>query len=99
MYYIDEFWLSISLWEEWKWWKIENAYEWKYLASVWIRNEWLKTYWIFIIDNLTYQRVKDWLSSDWNEYIWNNNKYTFQRRIVENWDNLWEYELNLYDVK
>lgn len=99
LYYIDEFWLSFSLWKEWKWWKIENAYEWKYLASVWIRNEWLKTIWIFIIDNTTYQRVKDSLSSDWDEYIWNNNKYTFQRRIVENWEKLWEYKLHLYDVE
>lgn len=99
LYYNDEFWFSISLWKEWKWWKIENAYEWKYLASVWIRNEWLKTIWIFIIDNTTYQRVKDSLSSDWDEYIWNNNKYTFQRRIVENWEKLWEYKLHLYDVE
>ena len=99
LYYIDEFWLSFSLWKEWKGWTIENAYEWKYLTSVWIRNEWLKTYWIFIIDNLTYQRVKDWLSSDWDEYIWNNNQYTFQRRIVDNWSKLWEVNLNFYDVE
>ncbi len=98
LYYIDEFWLAFTLWEEWKWWKIENAYEWKYLASVRIRNEWLKTYWIFIIDNTTYQRIKDSLSNDEDETIWYNNQYTFQRRIVDNWDKLWEYNLVLYEV-
>lgn len=98
LYYIDEFWLAFTLWEEWKWWKIENAYEWKYLASVRIRNEWIKTYWIFIIDNTTYQRVKDSLSNDEDETIWYNNQYTFQRRIVDNWDKLWEYNLILYEV-
>ena len=99
LYYIDEFWLAFTLWEEWKWWKIENAYEWKTLASVWIRKEWLKLIWIFMIDNNTYQSVKDSLSDDWDETIWDNNQYTFQRRIVDNWSKLWEVNLNFYDVE
>ena len=98
LYYIDEFWLAFTLWKEWEWWKIENAYEWKYLASVRIRNEWIKSYWILIIDNTTYQRIKDSLSNDEDETIWYNNQYTFQRRIVDNWDKLWEYNLVLYEV-
>ena len=52
-----------------------------------------------MIDNNTYQSVKDSLSNDWDETIWNNNQYTFQRRIVDNWSKLWEVNLNFYDVE
>ena len=51
LYYLNEFWIALVLWEDWKWWKVENAYEWKNLASVWLKKSWNRTYWFFLIDN------------------------------------------------
>lgn len=94
LYYLDEFWLCFTLWKEWKWGTIENAYEWKYLASVRIRKKWIKSYWIFIIDNRTYNKLEDYLE---DRYIWWNSKYSFLDRLVDNDDTIWNYNLILYE--
>ena len=98
LYYLDEFWIALVLWEDWKWWKVENAYEWKYLASVWLKKSWNKTYWFFLIDNEYYHTRQENPQPD-EELVWENNKYHIVMRTVKNWGKDWSFDLVVYDVE
>lgn len=98
LYFLDEFWLAFTLWKEWEWWKIENAYEWKYLASVWLKKSWNKTYWFFLIDNEYYHNRQENPEPD-EELVWENNKYHIVMRTVKNWGKDWSFDLVVYDVE
>ena len=98
LYYLDEFWIALVLWEDWKWWKVENAYEWKYLASVRLKKSWNKTYWFFLIDNEYYHTRQENPQPD-EELVWENNKYHIVMRTVKNWGKDWSFDLVVYDVE
>ena len=98
LYFLDGFWLAFTLWKEWEWWKIENAYEWKYLASVWLMKDWNKTYWFFLIDNEYYHLRQENPEPD-EELVWENNKYHIVMRTVKNWGKDWPFDLVVYDVE
>lgn len=98
LYYLNEFWIALVLWEDWKWWKVENAYEWKNLASVWLKKSWNKTYWFFLIDNEYYHTRQENPQPD-EELVWENNKYHIVMRTVKNWGKDWSFDLVVYDVE
>lgn len=98
LYYLNEFWIALVLWEDWKWWKVENAYEWKNLASVWLKKSWNRTYWFFLIDNKYFHTWQENPQPD-EELVWENNKYHIVMRTVNNWGKDWSFDLVIYDVE